>query len=217
MAIPSRQIGWGTEENLLWQISKQLERLTQVMGTVGQTTTTTTTLPTTTTTTTAPLFTYLANYSSVSGPAACYQAQDQYNIYSSEPIGLGVAMFTDNTLSTPVVDAYYSVAGMSYATASGIIATEASCPATSAFNYVISQTDLDAATGNTDTNLNGKIFALTADDGSGNPSSRTFTSSGSYNHWLCSADPITPTFGYYAADVFITVGLVSTQTNIGPC
>jgi len=30
MAIPSRQIGWGTEENLLWQISKQLEYLTGV-------------------------------------------------------------------------------------------------------------------------------------------------------------------------------------------
>lgn len=32
MAIPSRQIGWGTEENLLWQISKQLEYLTKVVG-----------------------------------------------------------------------------------------------------------------------------------------------------------------------------------------
>ena len=30
MAIPSRQIGWGTEENLLWEISKQLEQLTKV-------------------------------------------------------------------------------------------------------------------------------------------------------------------------------------------
>jgi hypothetical protein len=30
MSIPNKQIGWGTEENLLWQISKQLERLTQV-------------------------------------------------------------------------------------------------------------------------------------------------------------------------------------------
>ena len=30
MAIPSRQIGWGTEENLLWQISKQLEAITGV-------------------------------------------------------------------------------------------------------------------------------------------------------------------------------------------
>ena len=30
MAIPSRQIGWGTEENLLWQISKQLEAINGV-------------------------------------------------------------------------------------------------------------------------------------------------------------------------------------------
>jgi hypothetical protein len=44
MAIPSRQIGWGTEENLLWQISKQLETLTKVTYNIGQTTTTTTTL-----------------------------------------------------------------------------------------------------------------------------------------------------------------------------
>lgn len=46
MAIPSRQIGWGTEDNLLWQISKQLERLTQVTGnSIVPTTTSTTTLP----------------------------------------------------------------------------------------------------------------------------------------------------------------------------
>jgi len=37
MAIPSRQIGWGTEDNLLWQISKQLERLTQVSGNLNGT------------------------------------------------------------------------------------------------------------------------------------------------------------------------------------
>jgi hypothetical protein len=35
MAIPSRQIGWGTEENLLWQISKQLEQLTSVTSKVS--------------------------------------------------------------------------------------------------------------------------------------------------------------------------------------
>ena len=34
MAIPSRQIGWGTEENLLWQISKQLEALTGVTSNI---------------------------------------------------------------------------------------------------------------------------------------------------------------------------------------
>lgn len=36
MAIPSRQIGWGTEENLLWQIAKQLEYLTRVVYNIGQ-------------------------------------------------------------------------------------------------------------------------------------------------------------------------------------
>ena len=45
MAIPSRQIGWGTQANLLWQISKQLERLTCVAACgCGTTTTTTTTV-----------------------------------------------------------------------------------------------------------------------------------------------------------------------------
>ena len=54
MAIPSRQIGWGTQENLLWQISKQLELLIKVTaaGNTYTTTTTTTVAPTTTTTTT---------------------------------------------------------------------------------------------------------------------------------------------------------------------
>ena len=32
MAIPSRQIGWSTQSNLLWTISKELERLTCVMA-----------------------------------------------------------------------------------------------------------------------------------------------------------------------------------------
>jgi hypothetical protein len=47
MAIPSRQIGRSAKENLLWQISKQLERLTQVAGGPypPPTTTTTTTIP----------------------------------------------------------------------------------------------------------------------------------------------------------------------------
>jgi hypothetical protein len=43
MAIPSRQIGWSTQSNLLWEISKQLERLTCVMAGGCPTTTTTTT------------------------------------------------------------------------------------------------------------------------------------------------------------------------------
>ena len=55
MAIPSRQIGGSTRSNLLWQISKQLERLICVRscGCSTTTTTTTTVAPTTSTTTTA--------------------------------------------------------------------------------------------------------------------------------------------------------------------
>ena len=48
MAIPSRQIGWGTTDNLLWQISKQLEQLIRV--TAANTSTTSTTSTTTTAT-----------------------------------------------------------------------------------------------------------------------------------------------------------------------
>jgi len=56
MAIPSRQIGQSTQANLLWQISKQLERLICVAGCgcgTSTTTSTTTITPTTTTTTTS--------------------------------------------------------------------------------------------------------------------------------------------------------------------
>lgn len=46
MAIPSKQIGWSQRANLLWQIAKQLEMLTGVMGrNIPRTTTTTTTTP----------------------------------------------------------------------------------------------------------------------------------------------------------------------------
>lgn len=53
MAIPSRQIGWSTTDNLLWQISKQLQYLTQVVAHPPASTTTTSSTSTTTTTTTA--------------------------------------------------------------------------------------------------------------------------------------------------------------------
>jgi len=58
MAIPSKQIGWSQKANLLWQISKQLERLICVAACGCSTTTSTTTIipaTTTTTTTTTPL------------------------------------------------------------------------------------------------------------------------------------------------------------------
>jgi len=69
MAIPSREIGWSTNSNLLWTISKELERLICVRkGECPPTTTTTTTLPlTTTTTTTLPSTTTTTTTSAGSG------------------------------------------------------------------------------------------------------------------------------------------------------
>jgi len=50
MPIPSRQVGWGTTENLLWQIAKQLEgiscQLCDLNNNFTTTTTTTTEVPT---------------------------------------------------------------------------------------------------------------------------------------------------------------------------
>lgn len=40
MSIPSKQIGWSNESNLLWQISKQLEQLTGVTSKIVTSTST---------------------------------------------------------------------------------------------------------------------------------------------------------------------------------
>jgi hypothetical protein len=75
MAIPSRGIGWSTEDNLLWQISKQLEQLTNVtaQSCTNCTTTTSTSSSTTTTTTTLPpykVYTALLERTGATAPTA---------------------------------------------------------------------------------------------------------------------------------------------------
>jgi uncharacterized protein (TIGR02145 family) len=47
MAIPSKQIGWSEKFNLLWEVSRQLDRLLSVIGGQGNTVTNTTTVTTT--------------------------------------------------------------------------------------------------------------------------------------------------------------------------
>lgn len=44
MSTPNQQIGWSQEAKLLWQISKQLDRLIAVTSKLATTTTTTTTM-----------------------------------------------------------------------------------------------------------------------------------------------------------------------------
>jgi len=159
MAIPSKQIGWGTEENLLWQISKQLEYLTRVVYNIPNNTAgTTTTSTTSTTTTAAPSYSTFINYSTTSGPAACYQAQDQFTVYTSSPIGQGVVMYTDEALTVPAATGFYSANSLIYNSLDGLITGIDPCPASNAYSYVISQTDLDLAIGNTNATLNGKVI-----------------------------------------------------------
>jgi hypothetical protein len=43
MSIPNKQIGWSEKANLLWEISKQLDRINSVVCTGPCPTTTTTT------------------------------------------------------------------------------------------------------------------------------------------------------------------------------
>ena len=77
MAIPNRQIGWNTDDNLLWEISKQLDKLICVAAGCGPYTTTTTTsiTPTTTTTTSYPIPIQCIIYVSANG-----------NIYIYDPL-----------------------------------------------------------------------------------------------------------------------------------
>ena len=79
MAIPSRQIGWSTKANLLWQISKQLERLTKVAGNV--------TLPTPseqTTTIYSQSLSFPINYTSMS--LTCDGSRVGNSAYTSETV-----------------------------------------------------------------------------------------------------------------------------------
>ena len=97
-------------------------------------------------------------------------------------------------------------------------ATPTATPSAYSYNYTISATDLAAATGNTVTSNNFAVFTSTTQDETGNPKSYKFTAPGSaYIHYLCSAAGITPSFGYYQNNVFITAGLLSTQTRAGAC
>jgi hypothetical protein len=45
MAIGNKQIGWSQESNLLWDISKEIDRLIKISGGPYTTTTTTTVAP----------------------------------------------------------------------------------------------------------------------------------------------------------------------------
>ncbi len=100
MAIPSRQIGWGTEENLLWQISKQLEYLTNVVYNIpNNTTTSTSTSSTTTTTTTTPPIPFSGTVDIIASPY-CVNSPSYSSNVSGDSSFCNSTQFTSGTFST---------------------------------------------------------------------------------------------------------------------
>jgi hypothetical protein len=87
------------------------------------------------------------------------------------------------------------------------------------YDYLISATDLAAATGNTGANAtynNKAVVVVTNGYNCGNVTERNFTysfsASGSYISWLISRKTDVPVIGYYKDDVLVTTGVLSTQT-----
>jgi hypothetical protein len=109
MAIPSKQIGWSTQSNLLWEISKELERLTCVMA-GGCTTTTTTTVP--------PYYAFILAYSNGNGNVGACANLPGIDIFytTSNVIGEGVFIYTDIALTIPAAGGWYAYDGNSYKT-----------------------------------------------------------------------------------------------------
>ena len=72
------------------------------------TTSTTTAAPTTTTTTTVAFYEWFLN-SGENNDAACNAAGDLVHLYSSEtPLALGVILYTNSGLTTPVANGFYA-------------------------------------------------------------------------------------------------------------
>jgi len=173
-------------------------------------------------------------------PTTITQYQIQYNHLDNTGIDNTLDFFTGVTFDTPtsVVINLLNQSGntcldLSDSGSTGYIAYEtltgngvtiqvSICPSAYAYNYSISQIDLNSATGNTTPVFgvvpNNRVYTSTSQDETNNPAHRIFTASGSsYIHWMCSKAGVTPTFGYYQDDVLITDGLNSVQTKSGAC
>ena len=173
-------------------------------------------------------------------PTTITQYQIQYNHLDNTGIDNTLDFFTGVTFDTPTSVTLHllsqsgntclyladsgSVGYMAYETltGNGVTVQVSICPDSLAYNYTISQLDLDSATGNTvdvfGESPNGKVYSFTQHNENNVPGHWIFSSPGSaYIHYLCSKYNETPTFGYYQDDVLITVGLHSTQTASGAC
>lgn len=130
MAIPNKQIGWSEKANLLWEISRQLDRLNTQMCTGGCPTTTTTT-------TTAPLV-LIDGYYSYEGCVPCEAGCLLFGIilYAEQAcvdlITVGCHLYVDSEGTTNATEGYYErwdgTPGFLYIDANGLVANIDVCP-----------------------------------------------------------------------------------------
>ena len=119
MAIPSRQIGWSQESNLLWNISKQLERLSGVMGSIPVSSSS------------VEFYANLASFPAVGSSTVIYVAEDTELIYrwdgaayvelSSSGTAPAANIYTYT--GSPVLNPYFaaSIEANNYFSISGVV------------------------------------------------------------------------------------------------
>lgn len=123
MAIPSKQIGWSNEANLLWYIAKELEQIKGQLNRLSPIT------PSTTTTTTTVAPTQFNLQSATSGANACNaNFAGVVTLYSASPtVGPGVSVFTNIELTNPFTEGYAlylgGIGGVVVAGPNGLLST----------------------------------------------------------------------------------------------
>jgi len=129
--IAPKQIGWSQESNLLWGISRQLDRLNSQMCTGGCPTTTTTTTPEP-----LSLFGNFQNY--LPGGSPCTAGVDtNLDLYANaaciSSVTPGCVIYIDNAY-TLASQGYYTWSGIAtyfsyfYVNASGVVVNVDTCP-----------------------------------------------------------------------------------------
>jgi hypothetical protein len=127
MAIPPKQIGSSNKANILWEISKQLDRAIAVTCTGPCPTTTTTT-------TTAPLIAQSAQFGSTCGPCATCPPTTRSTLYTQQScidnITVGCHMYEnlEGTINAPKGYYYWVNEDYFYLDSNGIVANINTCP-----------------------------------------------------------------------------------------
>jgi hypothetical protein len=124
MAIGNRQIGWSQEDNLLWEISRQLDRMNSILCPCPITTTTSTTI--------IPLVNATGLFQNCGQPcgSACSGLLLYYNIWMTQECidlfpTIGCEIWDDEERTKPFPDGTYNLGNGNCIVVTGGIITDA--------------------------------------------------------------------------------------------